>query len=101
MSNIVYKRQYFKNKVDIFFYIRYLKEETEELILIKTRSLKYFIKDAGFKTQATFADALGMDKVRVNKIINNKADGFNSKTLNKLCSILECQPGDILEYRPD
>jgi putative transcriptional regulator len=23
------------------------------------------------------------------------------ETLNKLCRVLDCQPGDLLEYRPD
>ena len=26
---------------------------------------------------------------------------IDTRTINKLCKILECQPGDILEYVPD
>ncbi len=29
-----------------------------------------------------------------------KAKAIRFSTLSKLCSILECQPGDILEYKP-
>ncbi len=30
-----------------------------------------------------------------------KAKAVRFSTLENICSILECQPGDILEYRPD
>ena len=30
-----------------------------------------------------------------------KAKAVRFSTLDKICSVLKCQPGDILEYRPD
>ena len=30
---------------------------------------------------------------------NNKS--VTIETINKLCAVLNCQPGDILEYKPD
>ncbi|KAF0121051.1 MAG: XRE family transcriptional regulator, partial [Methylocystaceae bacterium] len=30
-----------------------------------------------------------------------KVKGVRFDTLEKICEILQCQPGDILEYRPD
>lgn len=27
--------------------------------------------------------------------------GIDSKSINKLCALLNCQPGDIMEYVPD
>ncbi len=30
--------------------------------------------------------------------IKNGTGGLDSKTISKLCKILECQPGDIMEY---
>jgi len=27
--------------------------------------------------------------------------GLDAKTLNKLCRLLSCQPGDLMEYIPD
>lgn len=27
--------------------------------------------------------------------------GLDSKTLSKLCKVLNCQPGDLMEYIPD
>ncbi|EJO5349136.1 helix-turn-helix transcriptional regulator [Clostridium botulinum] len=32
---------------------------------------------------------------------NNKAKAIRFSTLNKLCKVLDCQPGDILEYVED
>lgn len=45
--------------------------------------------------------------IRKNKIMSEKQvqDIRNNKvtmaTLNKLCHLLDCQPGDILQYVPD
>jgi len=30
-----------------------------------------------------------------------KAKAIRFSTLNNICRLLECQPGDILEFRPD
>ena len=32
---------------------------------------------------------------------NNKAKAIRIETLDKICKILGCSPGDILEYLPD
>ena len=43
-------------------------------------------------------------KSGVNSTILDKAlNGGNvdTKTINKLCALLDCQPGDIMEYVPD
>ncbi|WP_419743249.1 helix-turn-helix domain-containing protein [Paraclostridium dentum] len=32
---------------------------------------------------------------------NNKAKAIRFSTLNELCKVLECQPGDIIEYIDD
>lgn len=32
---------------------------------------------------------------------NNKAKAVRFTTLDAICRALDCQPGDILEYRPD
>jgi len=33
--------------------------------------------------------------------LKNGTGGLDSKTINKLCERLDCQPGDIMEYVPD
>ena len=40
----------------------------------------------------------------INASILDKALGggnVDTKTINKLCALLSCQPGDIMEYAPD
>lgn len=47
-------------------------------------------------------------KLRADKIIGEAAmthlrnnEYINFENLNKLCQLLDCQPGDIIEYIPD
>lgn len=35
----------------------------------------------------------------LDKLINDR--NVDVSTINKLCAILDCQPGDIMEYIPD
>ena len=45
----------------------------------------------------SFSD--GFHAATVNKLKKNER--INTDTINSLCKLLECQPGDILEYVPD
>jgi DNA-binding Xre family transcriptional regulator len=72
------------------------------MIVIKTRAIKFWIQEAGFRSQAEFARAANIDRSRLNKIINNSFEGgLSLATVDKLCAVLDCQPGEILEYRPE
>ena len=33
--------------------------------------------------------------------LKNGKGGLDSKTISRLCQVLECQPGDLMEYVPD
>ena len=33
--------------------------------------------------------------------LKNGSKGIDAKTINKLCALLDCQPGDLMEYVPD
>lgn len=33
--------------------------------------------------------------------LKNGTGGLDSKTINKLCEVFQCQPGDLMEYVPD
>jgi putative transcriptional regulator len=33
--------------------------------------------------------------------IKNGTGGLDAKTISKLCALLDCQPGDIMEYVPE
>lgn len=45
------------------------------------------------------SEQLGMTMANVSNLKNQRARALRFCTLNALCKILECQPGDLLEYR--
>ena len=47
------------------------------------------------------AEAVGITQANLSILKNNKAKAVRFSTLNKLCEVLDCQPGDILEYKPE
>jgi putative transcriptional regulator len=46
------------------------------------------------------AQRIGIAEQNVSLLKSGKVKGVRFDTLEKICEILECQPGDILEYRP-
>lgn len=44
------------------------------------------------------AKALGITKANLSILKNSKAKAVRFSTLEGLCNILDCQPGDLLEY---
>ncbi len=47
------------------------------------------------------SEKLGITQANLSILKNQKAKAVRFSTLNDLCRILDCQPGDILEYRAD
>lgn len=47
------------------------------------------------------ADAIGITPVNVSVLKNGRAKAVRFTTLDAICRVLECQPGDILEWVPD
>ena len=47
------------------------------------------------------ADRVGITVENMSVLKCGKAKAIKVSTLEKLCSALGCQPGDLLEYRPD
>ena len=47
------------------------------------------------------AERVGISNVNLSKIKTGKVNGVRFTTLNAICKALECQPGDILEYKED
>jgi putative transcriptional regulator len=45
------------------------------------------------------AEKVGITIANVSVLKNGKAKALKISTLQKLCEALDCQPGDILEYR--
>ena len=47
------------------------------------------------------ADQVGITNVNLSILKTGKAKGIKLSTLDAICKALDCQPGDILEYRND
>ncbi|HHY63573.1 MAG TPA: helix-turn-helix transcriptional regulator [Clostridiaceae bacterium] len=47
------------------------------------------------------AERVGITPVNLSILKNNKAKAIRFSTLSALCRELDCQPGDLLEYRAD
>ncbi|MGO5435084.1 helix-turn-helix domain-containing protein [Enterococcus cecorum] len=47
------------------------------------------------------SEKVGITIANVSVLKNGKAKALKISTLIKLCDALECQPGDILEYRKE
>ncbi|NLE04542.1 MAG: helix-turn-helix transcriptional regulator, partial [Crenarchaeota archaeon] len=64
--------------------------------MIKYDKLFALLKEKGYTTY----------RIRKEKLIGegtltalrNGTGGLDARTINKLCSVLKCQPGDIMEY---
>lgn len=44
------------------------------------------------------AEKIGITQANLSILKTGKAKAVRFSTLNKICAVLECQPGDILEY---
>ena len=47
------------------------------------------------------SNRVGITMANISILKNGKAKAVRVDTLNKICAALDCQPGDVLEYRPD
>jgi len=47
------------------------------------------------------SELIGLSIVNLSILKTEKAKGIRFATLEAICRELDCQPGDILEYKPD
>lgn len=47
------------------------------------------------------SERVGITMANISILKNGKAKAIRFTTLDKICEVLECQPGDILEYTKD
>ena len=47
------------------------------------------------------SEKVGITMANISILKNGKAKAIRFTTLDKICEVLECQPGDILEYIND
>ena len=66
---------------------------------IKYDKLFALLKENGYTTYKIRQDKLiGQGTLTA---LKNGTGGLDSKTINRLCKLLNCQPGDIMEYVED
>ena len=47
------------------------------------------------------SEKVGVANVNLSKLKNGKVSAIRFSTLEAICEVLNCQPGDILEYKKD
>ena len=47
------------------------------------------------------SERVGVSNVNLSKMKTGKISAIRFSTLEAICEVLHCQPGDILEYDPD
>ena len=52
-------------------------------------------------TQKELAERTGIRPPTVSAICTGAVKHLPVEALNKICEVLNCQPGDILEYKPE
>jgi putative transcriptional regulator len=62
--------------------------------------LDYVLLDQRMKLK-DLAEATGLAVNNLSILKTNKARAIRFSTLNSLCKVLNCTPGDLLEYIPD
>lgn len=49
----------------------------------------------------TLSELVGITEQNISLLKSGKVRGIRFETLEAICKALDCQPGDILEYRDD
>ncbi len=52
-------------------------------------------------TNVTLAEAVGISTVNLSRLKNGHVQGIRWDTLAGICTFLKCQPGDIIEHKPE
>jgi len=47
------------------------------------------------------AERIGFTEANISLLKSGKVKGVRFETLEKICEVLQCQPGDLLEYKPE
>ena len=50
-------------------------------------------------TSTELAEKIGLSTVNLSNLKTGKVKGVRFTTLDAICKALDCQPGDLLEYR--
>ena len=56
--------------------------------------------DARGITGKQLAEAIGISETQLSHFRSGKVRGLRFSTLSKMCLVLDCKPGDLLDYVP-
>ena len=65
--------------------------------MLKYKNVLDKLKKNGYSSYVLYKQGI-MGNSKIQNIRHNKVD---ARTINQICKLLDCQPGDILEYVPD
>lgn len=77
----------------------WVKQDREEIMAIVSR-LDRVMADRKMSV-GELSKLIDLSPVNVSRIRTGKSKAVRFSTLNKLCEVLNCQPGDLFEYYPD
>ena len=52
-------------------------------------------------TGKQLAEAMGISETQLSLFRSGKVRGVRFATIARMCAVLECRPGDLLDYEPD
>lgn len=76
---------------------RFRKEDTEVAIILR---LDRVMADRKISLNQ-LAEKVGISNVNLSNLKTGKVRAVRFSTLNAICDVLDCQPGDILEFQRD
>ena len=47
------------------------------------------------------AAAVGITEANLSKLKSGKVKGIKLETLDRICAVLDCKPGDLIDFEPD
>ncbi|MCP2168096.1 helix-turn-helix domain-containing protein [Goodfellowiella coeruleoviolacea] len=62
-------------------------------------TLDRLLRERGM-TLTELSQRVGVSLVNLSVLKNGRARAIRFSTLSRLCAVLDCQPGDLLGYRP-
>lgn len=69
-----------------------------DLMIVYSKDILELLKNKGFSTYRIKKEKI-FNQTQLQQLRENKL--VTQDVLNRICAILDCQPGDLLEYVPD
>ena len=70
-------------------------------VRIRESSLETLMERRGIKTQVELAQLCDLNHISLNRLIKGRRKNVSGGTIDKLCEVLDAQPGDFLYYEPN